>query len=111
MLRAWKEFSAGIASTALGGTREEGIYDDEYQREVEDRLSLMRLVLVRQPELDGPITRTEVFRAIRKLKMGKVPGEDGVLTDILKTAADAVGTRYGLPAGVWHNLPTTQARL
>jgi hypothetical protein len=41
--------------------------------------------------LDGVITEVEVWRAIRKLKMGKAPGEDGILTDVLKTAADGVG--------------------
>ena len=42
--------------------------------------------------LDGPITDEEVFAAIRKLKMGKAPGVDGMLTSIIKTAADAVYT-------------------
>jgi hypothetical protein len=90
VLRAWRDFSAGIASADLSGTQEEGIYDDEYKREVEERLEWMRSVHQHQPVLDAPITALEVFAAIRKLKMGKAPGEDGVLTDILKTAADAV---------------------
>ena len=42
--------------------------------------------------LDGQITDEEVFAAIRKLKMGKAPGVDGMLTSIIKTAADAVYT-------------------
>jgi hypothetical protein len=50
----------------------------------------MRSLHLHQPVLDAPITALEVFKAIRKLKMGKAPGEDGILTDILKTAADAV---------------------
>ena len=90
VLRAWRDFSAGIASADLSGTQEEGIYDDEYKREVEERLEWMRSVHQHQPILDAPITAMEVFKAIRKLKMGKAPGEDGILTDILKTAADAV---------------------
>jgi hypothetical protein len=90
VLRAWRDFSAGIASADLSGTQEEGIYDDEYKREVEERLEWMRSVHQHQPVLDNPITAMEVFAAIRKLKMGKAPGEDGVLTDILKSAADAV---------------------
>jgi hypothetical protein len=32
-----------------------------------------------------------VWTTIRKLRLGKAPGEDGILTDILKSAADAVG--------------------
>ena len=90
VLRAWRDFSAGIASADLSGSQEEGIYDDEYKREVEERLAWMRSIHKHQPVLDDPITATEVFAAIRKLKMGKAPGEDGILTDILKTAADAV---------------------
>ena len=90
VLRAWRDFSASIASADLSGTREEGRYDDEYKREVEERLEWMRSVHQHQPVLDAPITALEVFAAIRKLKMGKAPGEDGILTDILKTAADAV---------------------
>ena len=90
VLRAWRDFSAGIASADLSGTQEEGMYDDEYKRKVEERLEWMRSVHQHQPILDDPITAMEVFAAIRKLKMGKAPGEDGVLTDILKTAADAV---------------------
>ena len=66
------------------------MYDDEYKRQVEERLEWMRGVHQHQPTLDAPITAMEVFAAIRKLKMGKAPGEDGILTDILKTAADAV---------------------
>ena len=90
VLRVWRDFSAGIASADLSGSQEEGIYDDEYKREVEERLEWMRSVHQHQPQLDAPITAMEVFKAIRKLKMGKAPGEDGILTDILKTAADAV---------------------
>jgi hypothetical protein len=90
VLKAWRDFSANIASADLTGTQEEGIYDDEYKREVEERLEWMRSLHLHQPVLDAPITALEVFKAIRKLKMGKAPGEDGILTDILKTAADAV---------------------
>ena len=90
VLRVWREFSANIASKEVSGTTEEGIYDDQYQKEVEERLEWLRSVKQHQPVLDDPITAGEVFAAIRKLKMGKAPGEDGVLTDILKTAADAV---------------------
>ena len=92
VLKIWRKFSAAIASSTLEGTEEEGKYDDEYKREVEDRLELLRRARLHHPILDRPITKLEVWRAVRKLKLGKAPGEDGVLTDILKTAADAVGT-------------------
>jgi len=92
VLRVWRRFSAAIASSNLEGTQEEGIYDDEYKAEVEDRLALLREARLHHPILDRPISRLEVWAAIRKLKLGKAPGEDGILTDILKTAADGVGT-------------------
>jgi hypothetical protein len=90
VLRIWRDFSASIASSDLKGTTEEGIYDEDYEEEVKERLEWLRLIRIHQPELDGVITLDEVFEAIRKLKMGKAPGEDGILTDILKTAADGV---------------------
>jgi hypothetical protein len=90
VLKAWRDFSAAIASTDLSGTKEEGIYDDEYKDEVEAHLNWLRQVRVHQPILDRPFGPKEVFTAIRKLRMGSAPGEDGILPDIVKTAADAV---------------------
>ena len=52
----------------------------------------MRKLKLVQGGLDDAITEKEVVTAIRKLKLGKAPGVDGVLTSILKVAADAVGT-------------------
>ena len=91
VLAAWREFSARIASSDLEGTPEEGKYDEDYKKEVEERLAWLKKVRYHQKELDGPISRKEVWRAIRALKMGKAPGEDGILTDILKSGAGAVG--------------------
>ena len=91
VLCIWKDFSASIAAKDLCGTTEEGIYDNEYQRETEERLEWYRSMRNHQPILDDPILESEVWAAIRKLRVGKAPGEDGVLTDILKSAADAVG--------------------
>ena len=89
VLKAWRRFSAEIAS----GTREEeGIYDDEHKKEVEKRLEWLRRFRLVQGGMDGPITDLEVFGAIRKLKMGKAPGVDGILTSVIKAAADAVNT-------------------
>jgi hypothetical protein len=92
VLRVWREFSVSIASADLRGTQEEGIYDDDYRREVEDRLALLKQARLHHAILDGVITEKEVWAAVRKLKLGKAPGMDGILTDILKTAADGVGT-------------------
>ena len=89
VLEVWKRFSEGIASQV---EEEEGIYDDEHRDWVEKRLKWMRELKLFQGGLDDDITKQEVFAAIRKLKLGKAPGIDGVLTSILKTAADAVGT-------------------
>jgi hypothetical protein len=57
----------------------------------EGRLLLLKAAKQYQHLLDGHFTEEEVWAAIRKLRRGKAPGEDGILTDILKTAADAVG--------------------
>ena len=92
VLKVWRNFSASIASSDLRDTQEEGIYDDEHQREIDDRLDLLKRAKLHHPILDGAITELEVWEAVRKLKMGKAPGEDGILTDVLKTAADGVGT-------------------
>jgi len=90
VLKVWRRFSAEIASKST--PEEEGIYDDAHQIEVEERLEELRKLRIYQQLLDDPITMQEVFTAIRKLKMGKAPGMDGVLTSVIKSAADAVGT-------------------
>ena len=92
VLRVWRDFSVSIASADLEGTQEEGIYDDDYKRDIEDRLALLKQARLHHAILDGVITEKEVWAAVRKLKLGKAPGMDGILTDILKTAADGVGT-------------------
>ena len=90
VLAAWREFCSKIAAADLTGTKEEGIYDEEYKLEVEARLAWLRQVRRHQPGLDKPITREEVFGAIRDLRVGSAPGEDGLLPSVLKHAADAV---------------------
>jgi hypothetical protein len=103
VLRAWRDFCASIASADLKGTREEGIYNEEYKCEVEDRLKWLRSVCLHQPNLDHAITAEEVFTALRKLRMGSAPGEDGLLTTMLKTAAHAVNTNKLRPAALGGN--------
>jgi hypothetical protein len=56
VLRVWREFSVSIASADLRGTQEEGIYDDDYKREVEDRLALLKQARLHHAILDGVIT-------------------------------------------------------
>ena len=92
VLRAWHKFSAKVASTDLEGTSEEGIYDEDYQAQMRDDLNSRRKVQEDQVGLDHPIDDDEVFRAIRKLKCGKAPGEDGLLTDILKKQRRTLST-------------------
>ena len=89
VLRVWRDFSKTIANP---GPDEEGIYDNEHKLEIEDRLEFLRRIRLHQAELDSPITRIDIFNAIRRIKAGKAPGVDGVTTTILKMAADAVGT-------------------
>jgi hypothetical protein len=89
VLKVWKEFSSSIANP---GNTEEGKYDDDYKEHTEARLERLRIVKLIQQVLDCTITRQEIFVAIRKLKVGKAPGLDGIITSILKAAADAIGT-------------------
>jgi hypothetical protein len=89
VLRTWRRFSAEIANSV---PEEEGIYNDEYKLEVESRLKLLQASRLHQPELDSPISDGEIFKALRRLKVGKAGGVDGILSSILKPAAGAVGT-------------------
>ena len=89
VLKVWRRFSAEMADMT---SEEEGIYDDEFKEATENRLKNLRKLRIEQPILDDPITAEEVFRAVRRMKMGKAPGVDGVLSSILRHAADAVGT-------------------
>ena len=41
-----------------------------------------------------------MLAALRKLESGQTPGEDGVLADIIRTAADAVSTSKSAGADV-----------
>ena len=90
VLRIWRDFSSQMACSDLTDTQEEGIYDDEYKVNIEKYLDFLHQFKDNQQELDAPITDKEVFKGIRRLQMGKQPGEDNILTDIVKTAADAV---------------------
>ena len=59
---------------------EEAIYDNEHRDEILSRLELLRKFSIHQPRFDKPIDREEVWTAIRKIKCGKAPGVDGVLS-------------------------------
>jgi hypothetical protein len=87
-LKAWMNFSAAISSKDLRDTQEEGIYDEDHRREVKERLDWLRSIKIHQSSLDKPFT----VAAIRKLRIGSAPGQDGILPDIIKTAADVVNT-------------------
>ena len=88
VLNAWWKFSSEAANP---GQEEEEIFDEYHKVQVEDRLKFLQSIHGHQEALDGPIDREEIFHAIRKLKPGKAPGVDGILTTILKMAANATG--------------------
>jgi len=77
---------------ANGSQDEVAHYDEQFRQTLERQLAILRQVRLTQPEHDGAITEVEIFKALRKMKSGKAPGEDGVLSTILRQAADAVGT-------------------
>ena len=88
-LKVWQRFSEGIAT---GGPDETARYDEPHRQRVEERLALLNRFRLAQDGLDDPISEEEVFIALRKMRAGRAPGVDGVLSTILRQAADAVGT-------------------
>lgn len=99
VLRVWRDYYARLASEeaklsdyhqAQGNNKSD--YDEKYKQQVETKLAVLKLLRLHQPDMDSPITAKEVFAEIRKLRLGTAGGEGGVVSDILKTAADAVGS-------------------
>jgi hypothetical protein len=90
VLRVWRDFCSQISSASLAGTREEGIYNEDYYNSVNEELAKLNSIRLFQAELDSPFSEDEVFAAIRAMNAGTAPGEDGILIDILRSAADAV---------------------
>jgi hypothetical protein len=88
VVEVWRAFCAGLASR--NPPLEEGIYDDRYREDTMAELDRLRSIRLHQDELDRPITDDEVFAAIRALRPATAPGPDGMLVDILRSAADAV---------------------
>jgi hypothetical protein len=89
VLGVWKRFSEAIAR---GTPAESEMYDEDHRIRVEAQLRVLNRHQRHQEGLDNPFTEQEVFLALRKMQNGKAPGIDGVLSSILKAAADAVGT-------------------
>jgi hypothetical protein len=88
-LKAWKRFWEGLANPS---PEEESKYDNDHRDAVHRRLDHLNSLPVHQQHFDQTITREEVWNAIRKIKCGKAPGIDGILSTIIKEAAGAVGS-------------------
>jgi hypothetical protein len=88
VIEIWRYFCAEIASR--NPTSEEGIYDDQYQRDTQQELERLKNIRIHQAALDQPISDLEVFSALRALKPGTAPGRDGMPVDMLRSAADAI---------------------
>ena len=88
-LKAWRSYWEALANPS---PEEEAKYDNDHRDFVHRRLDHLRTLPEHQARFDKPITRKEVWKAIRKLQCGKAPGVDGILNTILKEAAAAVGT-------------------
>jgi hypothetical protein len=94
-LKVWKRFWEALANPS---PEEESKYDNDHRDLVHRRLDYLNLNPVHQQDFDQPISREEVWKAIRKIKCGKAPGTDGVLSTIIKEAAGAVGSDKLQPA-------------
>ena len=88
-LKIWRGFWETLANA---GEEEEKMYDNDYRDAVHLHLERLRSRHVDQPDFDAPILREEVWRAVRKIKCGKAPGVDGILSTIIKEACGAIGT-------------------
>ena len=86
-LGIWKDYWESLANP---NPTEEILYDNDHKERILERLAHLRSLPGYQPELDQPFSREDVWAAIRKLEMGKAPGVDGILSSIIKSAADAV---------------------
>lgn len=89
VLKAWKSFWEALSNPS---PEEEAKYDNDHKEDVHSRLDHLRTLPTYQDHFDRPISRDEIWNVIRKLKCGKAAGVDGILSTIVKTAADAVGT-------------------
>ncbi len=49
------------------------------------------LICGERPHTQGRVERSEVLKAIRKLKLGKAPGSDGIIEMMLKYGGEVVG--------------------
>ena len=87
VLQIWKRYTE---SNAQDSPSDRTKYDTNFYNETNNRLHTRRQLRIHQPDLDHPIDRTEVWRAVRALKMGKAAGVDSIVSDILRTAAGAV---------------------
>jgi hypothetical protein len=85
VLRVWQNYWATIAAWD-----NDSPFNEKFRGHIESKLRALRARPLHQSKLDQPINQEEVFRAIRHLNMGKSPGEDGLIPDLIKSAADAV---------------------
>lgn len=92
VLKTWRKYSATIADNT---PKEEEIYDDSHHRYIEERLRRLNMVRLHQDGLDDPISEDEIWGAIKRMRPGKAPGIDGILSTILKIAADEYNIKKG----------------
>lgn len=90
VLSIWKKFAEKMA---VEPPDEADRYDAAFKHDTTHRLRCYELLQreLLHDELDAPISEQEVFSVLKKLKNGKAPGLDGILTTILKSAAGLTG--------------------
>ena len=89
ILKIWKDFTQTQDRETVNDTKS---FDNKFFKDMHIQLRLRQIIRQRQQTLDDSISREEVWKAIRHLKMGKAAGVDGMTSDIIRAAAGAIGS-------------------
>ena len=84
---AWKE-----AFQQLGEVNEDDVnFDDQFIKDCKEQIdSWLKERKAARGDLDRPIERAEVERAVKKMKSGKASGVDGIVSEILKRGGEGM---------------------
>ena len=87
ILKIWKKYTQDQDRETAHDTHS---FDNKFYKDMGTKLQLLQRTRHRQGQLDDSITKQEVWKAIRHLKMGKAAGVDGMVSDIIRAATGAI---------------------